>query len=533
MEAIMHNNTLLSIGVFLVMGVLAASGWYRYYDEREARTAQASDYQKRVERLMTNFQRSQQVLGDERKQLGAVEAELSQSRFELKSVKSDLESARKEAEQARSSERARDQAEFKALRAEIGTMEAELDSIQAELDCLMTARDDWPAQPDALRAEIGTVEAELDSIQAELDGLTIARDDWQAQVDALRAEIGSIEAELDSIQAELDGLMTSRDDWQAQADALRVELVSMRAQRGVLVTAREALEARADVWRVERNNLQAGLDALRANYARLRIERNGLRSEIDTQKLAGDARFKQLNEDLSTAQESERAARHELERMKKLVSKLAKHEDTLQQLSTQLQNKNANVSVMEQELARLEQQTADERRRFENLRSELQEELSGREIEMRQLKNQLTLIRVGSDILFDSGSAEVTEDGKTTLDVIAKILKQYPGRKVRVEGHTDNVPIGSSLQARYPSNWELSAARAARAVRYLHATGIEPAKFQVIGHGSQQPVIDRDDPDARSRNRRIEIVVLPEDSETVGDALDDGRWVDRGRPRIS
>jgi chemotaxis protein MotB len=361
------------------------------------------------------------------------------------------------------------------------------------------------------------MEAELDSIQAELDCLMTARDDWPAQANALRAEIGTMEAELDSIQAELDGLMTARDDWQAQADALRVELVSIRAERDGVVTEREELQTRADVWRIERNSLQTGLDVLRADYERLRTERNGLQSEIEAQKLADDARFKRLNEDLRTARESELETRQELERMKKVLSKLAQNEEMLQQLNAQLENKTAEVSVMEQELARLEQQAADERRDFERLRSELQEELSGREIEMRQLKNRATLIRVGSDILFNSGSAEITEDGKTTLDVIAKIIKEYPRRTVRVEGHTDNVPIGGLLQARYPSNWELSAARAARAVRYLHATGMDPTKFQVVGYGSQRPVIAREDPDARSRNRRIEIVLVPEEREAVLD----------------
>ena len=117
--------------------------------------------------------------------------------------------------------------------------------------------------------------------------------------------------------------------------------------------------------------------------------------------------------------------------------------------------------------------------------------------------------------MVETGSADLTTDGEQTLNLVGKILQEYPGRQVNVEGHTDDVPIGSVLAETYPSNWELSAARAARAVRYLEDAGIEASRLNVVGRGAEQPITDNADAQARARNRRIEIAVLPDEQYNV------------------
>ena len=83
-------------------------------------------------------------------------------------------------------------------------------------------------------------------------------------------------------------------------------------------------------------------------------------------------------------------------------------------------------------------------------------------------------------------------------------------KTIRIEGHTDNVPIGKPLQARYASNWELSAERATTVARFLHeATQLEPAVFEAVGLGEYHPVADNRSVKGRSKNRRIEIVLYP------------------------
>lgn len=114
------------------------------------------------------------------------------------------------------------------------------------------------------------------------------------------------------------------------------------------------------------------------------------------------------------------------------------------------------------------------------------------------------VIRMKSAILFDEGKADLTAGARQVLAGMAPLLAKAPSL-LRVEGHTDNVPIRS---AAYPSNWELSTNRAISVVRYLEERRIDPARLSVAGYGEHHPIIANDSAEHRAMNRRVEIVVL-------------------------
>lgn len=116
------------------------------------------------------------------------------------------------------------------------------------------------------------------------------------------------------------------------------------------------------------------------------------------------------------------------------------------------------------------------------------------------------VIQLPQDILFESGSATLGADGRSTLGEVAEVLADIDDRSFQVEGHTDDVPIST---ARFPSNWELSTARALSVVRLLVDRGVTPGTLSGAGYGEYRPVADNDTPEGRRRNRRIEIVMLP------------------------
>jgi chemotaxis protein MotB len=117
-------------------------------------------------------------------------------------------------------------------------------------------------------------------------------------------------------------------------------------------------------------------------------------------------------------------------------------------------------------------------------------------------------------VLFDSGKAEIKITGRRVLDKISKnLLNKYPDRQIRVEGHTDNVPIGPELKSKFPTNWELSTARATSAVRYLQEQGgVDPKRLSAVGYSEYHPIASNDTPEERAKNRRIEIILLPPES---------------------
>jgi chemotaxis protein MotB len=114
-------------------------------------------------------------------------------------------------------------------------------------------------------------------------------------------------------------------------------------------------------------------------------------------------------------------------------------------------------------------------------------------------------------ILFPSGEAEITSEGIAVLERVGKILKNTEGKMIRVEGHTDNVPIHPNLQDKFPTNWELSTARATNVVRFLEETvGINGVRLHAVGMSEYHPVASNATAAGRSQNRRIEINLLPE-----------------------
>jgi len=128
-------------------------------------------------------------------------------------------------------------------------------------------------------------------------------------------------------------------------------------------------------------------------------------------------------------------------------------------------------------------------------------------------------LEVKTDILFPVGVAEISDSALPTLQRVAEILKPFPN-PIRIEGHTDDVPIRTS---RFPSNWELSAGRAASVVRLFENAGIEPIRLAAIGLGEHRPVDDNETAEGRNRNRRVVIVILANDQQLPEQfAQDDG-----------
>jgi chemotaxis protein MotB len=116
---------------------------------------------------------------------------------------------------------------------------------------------------------------------------------------------------------------------------------------------------------------------------------------------------------------------------------------------------------------------------------------------------QGTMLRIADHLLFDSASASLTPSGEATLAQLTDKLSAFPGR-ISVEGHSDNRPITTS---RYPSNWELSSARASAVLRFLTQQGIDATRLRAIGYADTKPLSSNDDAQGRASNRRVELVL--------------------------
>ncbi len=143
---------------------------------------------------------------------------------------------------------------------------------------------------------------------------------------------------------------------------------------------------------------------------------------------------------------------------------------------------------------------------YSALNQQLSSELSADQAQITQLQNQLKVTLV-NEVLFPEGGWTLNAKGEAALAKIAPTLAALKGQQIVVEGYTDNVPIGPELKARFPSNLELSSARADAVVRYLVSKGVPQNIISAQGFGESRPVASNDTPQGRAKNRRVEIVI--------------------------
>ena len=162
------------------------------------------------------------------------------------------------------------------------------------------------------------------------------------------------------------------------------------------------------------------------------------------------------------------------------------------------------------DLKKKSQEVEAQSKTYQDLLQEMKAEIAQGEITITELKGKLT-VDVVDKILFASGQAKVKKEGLAVLKRVVDILKTVEDKNIRIEGHTDNVPITSRLAKFYPTNWELSAARAINVTRYLQEQGIDPVILSATAYGEYQPVADNETPEGRAKNRRIAIILTPRD----------------------
>ena len=174
--------------------------------------------------------------------------------------------------------------------------------------------------------------------------------------------------------------------------------------------------------------------------------------------------------------------------------------------------------LREKEAAVAEQQKSadDAKATYERLIGHLKGELGNGKIEIQQMRDGVN-VNLAQDILFRSGSSELDDTGSELLLKVADDLKASPF-DVLVNGHTDNQRIGRTLASRYPTNWELGAARAARIVRLFEEAGIPKERMAAVSFSDSRPRESNETEEGRAKNRRIEIRLRPTVSEqTAGE----------------
>jgi chemotaxis protein MotB len=201
--------------------------------------------------------------------------------------------------------------------------------------------------------------------------------------------------------------------------------------------------------------------------------------------------------------------REQNSQLEKEFSALEARLKEVERLKKELEQVRRARQIQEAQLAKVKHEVLTVGEEIERITKALEEKF-GKSLVVTQQQDRVILTVLGQ-VLFESGEAELTPLGLNIMKQVGQVLATLPDKYIQVEGHTDNKPISGRLQQQYPTNWELSTARATTVLRYLiEQTKMDPKAFGATGYADTRPVTTNDSEEGRAQNRRVEIVLYPE-----------------------
>ncbi|WP_319545083.1 peptidoglycan -binding protein [Ruegeria conchae] len=446
--------------------------------------------------------------------------------------------------------------------AQVAALLADQERAQGDITALETQRDELLTEQEALNLALAQSRQEIDA-QAEAARLAAARRealealiaDLETNKDAQALQITELEQQLTEEEAArlaeaaaAETLRNRLQDADAELTAMTLALEAQRKEAEETLTLLAA--ARAAQAELEQKFGEINAEELRAQLQAALEAQTQAQVQVDEQKSLADERAALLalaQDTLASEKEISAEAQRQTALLNQQMSALRSQLGSLQALLDDYEDRNAAAEIQIQTLgqdlnAALARAASEERRRrlleeAERIRLEAEaEELAGQNQELTAQAEDLQRYRseffgrlrdvlgdqegvriegdrfvFSSEVLFATGSAELSVEGRQEVAKVANILRsvaaEIPGGLnwvIRVDGHTDNVPLVST--GRYRDNWELSQGRALSVVRYMvDALGIPPDRLAANGFGEFQPVNPADTPEARAQNRRIEL----------------------------
>lgn len=359
----------------------------------------------------------------------------------------------------------------------------------SELEAAKKLSSQQAAELEALKkksqAQTGELQQQLASLQQNFDQESSQRKAAEQQAASLAQERAALEARSGELQSKLDRLEQEKGQLNSELGTVQGQIKDLEGKM-----ASGNASAQEEIMKLQRHATD-----LEANAARIAQEREQLRRE---------------QSQLTTSLEQER------QRLKTEAEEKARLATEREQLKEEQSQLNARL---EQERAAKEEEIRRLTKTQEELSRSLQDEIAKGNITIQQVRDRLTINMVDR-VLFDSGQAQVKPAGLKVLKQVSDVLNKITDKQIRIEGHTDNVPISTKLQDRFKTNWELSTARATTVVRYLiDQGGVQPQALSAVGYADTHPIAGNDSEAGRSSNRRIEIVLYPKDLSQITGSL--------------
>ena len=254
----------------------------------------------------------------------------------------------------------------------------------------------------------------------------------------------------------------------------------------------------------EADSLTKELNSLKQRHAALTADNTALKAEFDSLKTEAAALKREKLELTKSKGELEDVLKAKSDTLSQNISDLRQKVAGLEAENRKLKDDIAVLQKVKEEKVKEVSNT------YEQLLQNMKSEIAKGQVTISELKGKLT-VNMEAAILFDSGKADVKDDGLEILKKMVETLISVKDKAIRIEGHTDNVQISGGLTRQFPTNWELSAARAINVAKYLQQQGVDPAILSAAAFAEYKPVADNGTKEGRAKNRRIEITLVAKD----------------------
>ena len=307
-------------------------------------------------------------------------------------------------------------------------------------------------------------------------------------------EVRRLQQELEAAQAALATMQQEVQSAQQDSMAARQQFQAAQAELAQWQERHAALEKTLATVRTQ-------LQQTAAAEAEARQRLQGIEGELSAQRTA-----------LQEAQNKQTAQSDELARLRQTLSG---ERQTLTQVRQELTASQHALSTTRQHIEAEERKHDEAATHMHMLGEQLRERLAhaGQErLATIHLEPGQIRLRLPHDAVFLAGGATVRPEAQKFLDTLAALLQEYPTFELRVEGHTDALPVGAAARQKWPTNWEISGARAAAVVRYFEGKGVQPERLALSGYGASRPLGANDTSAGQAQNRRLELIIRPPSS---------------------
>jgi chemotaxis protein MotB len=288
---------------------------------------------------------------------------------------------------------------------------------------------------------------------------------------------------------------------------LQRQLSELEGEKAIVVNRMAQLKTAYDANIIELESAKKCISELEAT---INVKNQGLSSseerlrnlenQFEKEKKTKAALETELSyRDVATS-ELQKKLKSSQSRILSLEDEIAKGKNVVENLQRQLSGLKGEKYVAETMIGQL-------KTTYENLVSDLKKQIENNEVTIKEFEEKISVTFVDR-ILFEFGKAKIRPKGKNILGKIGNTLKDIQDKQIRVVGHTDDVPISPGYHYKFPSNWELSAARAASVVNYLqNEQGLDPANLEAVGRSFYEPIASNETAEGRAQNRRVNIII--------------------------